>query len=508
MAKHANTVGLPATRDVEWYAATTSLPEYVEGGEGLCRPDLLVFLSKDGALLSTVTGAPGTLVGAAGAYAMEAMRRPATGAPHAPKRILATSCVLACVLRAQLPPSIEVGFARSPDAEALFERRRWDAAARTRERRAYLANGVDRCAVSSLFRASRALYDADPWTKLAAQGSLLSITSEALDVYDYFALLERREGAPPSMVLFADEASRDRYVALAARGTSPAAEPRPTWPQHLALRFVPRAALSPRERAELATHRWELAHPDACPRVELADHDGIFAPPSAQALRVIEAVSAAIGALVAEPAAALEAWRAGAPLDATLAVKTHGGAASVRLRGPEAPDQARAERVRGIVADLAALDASGASGALGASDASASGAAPDLGGATREDREAELMIEFVVSREGRATQDYMAVQRAIDLARDRFGVSIAAIAPAQLRELALEHLPLADAREDVGAGELLAAIRAFFGFLQRAGAIASAAPLLAVLDGDAERRLARRLRGRAWGTVAEAGATA
>lgn len=507
MAKRVNSSELPARREVEWVSGLVSLPEYVGSDEAPYRPDAMLSIRPDGAPLGFVTGEPGELMPIAGQLVRDAMRRPASGPPHAPARIRVSNPVLAHVLRAQLPRSIEIVSAPTPELDAAFEALRARAEAKRREARSYLPTTRAPGTVAALFEAAQTLHDACPSLPAEQGDVLLSMTSEALEVRDALVCLTRREARAPALLLMGDREAYDRYVcasdASGAAGSSRADE-RPRPPMHLALRFVPSAALSTRERAEIAHHAWPLAHAEACPEAEFVDADGVAGPASSHELAVFEAAARAVAVALADRHALLEALRGGAPFEATIPLRTPSGEIAVTLRAPYLADRQRAIDVRKLLAELRALDGRDPLAAAASPRAPAPRPLDEAVRDEREDLDAELMIHFVGSREGRATEEFMSCQRVIELARARFGVSVARLEPAQLREIVFTLLPRDAARDGPPARGIVDALRAFYGFLKRMEALPQADACLAVLDGDAAARLERALRERRDGGLTNA----
>jgi hypothetical protein len=418
------------------------------------------------------------------------MRRPVAGSPHAPTRIRVATRVLAYVLRAHLPSSIEIVCAPTPEIDAAFETLRARAELRARETRSFLLPMRDRRAVASLFQAARALHDALPSTRLAEGDALLSMTIDRLELQDLLVCLTGREGSAPALLQLHDRDAYDRYLAAT---TGASAGQRPRRPAHLAIRFVASAALSRHQRAELTRHRWPLAHADACPQADFVDEDGILGPPSSHEHAGLEAAASAVAKLVAEGDALLVACRGGAPFQTTVRVETSVGEVAVKVSAPYVADRERAVGIRRLVAALGALDAR---------DTAARGPLDCRALALRTDLDEDLMIQFVASREGRATEELLSCQRLIDVARAHFGVSVAGIRPAELRELVFETMPRVAPADGPSAGGTIDALRAFYAFLKRMEALPQADACLAVLAGDATTRLERALGARREGGCA------
>ena len=80
-------------RGVEWVGGLISLPAYVTGEGEPYRPETLVWLSDQGAVLGSTVGKPGEVLAQACESLQGAMEHPMIGRPHSPDHIRVESPV-------------------------------------------------------------------------------------------------------------------------------------------------------------------------------------------------------------------------------------------------------------------------------------------------------------------------------------------------------------------------------------------------------------------------------
>ncbi|MEO7731497.1 MAG: hypothetical protein ABIY55_11030, partial [Kofleriaceae bacterium] len=85
---------------IEWVGGLASMPAYITGEGDPYRPDMLIWMSADGAVLGHESGKPGSLLGLACESLRSTIERPIFGQPHAPQRVRVASRELAEALRA------------------------------------------------------------------------------------------------------------------------------------------------------------------------------------------------------------------------------------------------------------------------------------------------------------------------------------------------------------------------------------------------------------------------
>jgi len=458
------------TAGVEWAGGIVSMPAYVTGEGEPYRPEVLVWMVADGPVVGFSTARPGELLAGASDNFRDTMRSPMFGRPHAPARVRVSSPELASALRESLPPEIELLHAPTPEIDDVVAslREKMDEDADTEQ--SYLSPEIGADAVASFFAAAADLFRAAPWGIVPDDQSLLSVSIESLGVRDAAMSIIGRMGQSLGFVLFSGLVDFEAYLEAAGaveRGDAPRIPP------HFALNFERGAELSAALRKEIAAHGWVVAGPDAYPWLVAIDEDLVGRPATADELTIAEAVSRALLLAVAEEAALLAAWSEGTPFARTLRVKTHAGDVEVTLRAPYQDGPANWRPSHELLSDLADLRRDG----------------DEIDGEARNELEDELVQRFVASPEAERLAEVGACHFVMDYAADYFGVTIAKLKPADLREILFDIIPRKVSIDASKASWIIEETRAFYVFLKRELGLAQADACLRVLGGDATDKL-------------------
>lgn len=455
-------------RALEWVGGLASMPSYVTGEGEPFRPELLLWLNGEGAVVGTDMAKPGELLATAAAHLRSTIERPKFGRPETPGRVRVASPELADVLRAS-HPAIEVVVAATPeidDAMASMREMMMNERAHDDDE-SYLAPDIGADAVASFFRATAALFRAKPWEVVPDDQSLFSVTIDALGMRETVMSVIGQMGESHGLVFFREMADFDAYVEAAA---SIEVGMPPRMPPHFALNFERGADMPKALRKEVAKHHWELAGPNAYPSVIAVDEDLVARPPSALELRIVEAIALALPKVLADPV--LEAaFDGGEQLTHTVVVPTSAGAIEVMLRAPYAARPVRPPF--DVIGDLFDLGKEG----------------DEIDPKRREELEEELLEKFLTSPEAKSSSGIKACHLVMDVAADYLGMTIAALGPHDLRELLFEIVPRKVSIEASEARTIIEQARAFYAFLKRAYALEQADACLRVLGGDAVKRL-------------------
>ena len=457
-------------KPIEWVGGLASMPGFVTGEGKPYRPEVLLWIGADGAVLGHMAGAPGEVVSQAAEHLRRTIRQPMYGKPHAPTRVRVASRELADALQAA-HPGLEIVCAPTPELEEVMAAMREHMAEDAALEQSYLSPGVSPEAVGAFFRAAAALFRARPWAIVPSDQSLISVTIEPFGVRDAAVSVIGQMGESLGLIMFSGLDDFEAYLEMAeaaARGGAPKAPP------HFALNFERGADINAGLRREILQHGWEVAGTDAYPWLVAVDEDLVTRPATAEEISIAEALARALVELLAEPAPLLAAWQADQTVERTLRVATHAGAVDVVLRVPYAPQtQARLQAPLDLMAALREVDLDG----------------DDLDGEARRDLDVELLRQFSRSPEAQSVADIGACHFLIDLAVDYFGVTVVSLTSSDLRELIFETFPRKVSVPASEAGAIIDELRAFYTFLHREFALAQAEACLRVLSGDAVRRL-------------------
>lgn len=456
---------------VEWVGGLVALPGYVTGEGEPYRPEALFWMSADGFVLGSLVVKPGEALGRAAASLRRAIDSSLYGRPHAPTRVRVAAPDLAELLRAAFP-AIEVVCAPTPEIDAMLammrEKANEDANEDAEAEQSYLSSAIGPDAVASLFRAAARVFRAEPWRVVPSDHALFSVTIEKLGLREGAMSVIGQMGQSPGWIVFSGIDDFGAYLEAAdaiERGDEPPIPP------HVAVSFERGAELSPALREEIAAHGWEVAGPDAYPRLLAIDEDLLARPLTAKDVATAEAVALALPEVLSDEQALLAAWNGGAPVACTVAVATHAGELEVVLRAPYGRPPARpSDEALSELFDLA----------QGAEEI-----APDA----RRELEAELVRRFAASPEAEALPDVQFCDLVMDFAANRFGATIATLGATELRELVFEIIPRTVSIDASAARGIIEEVRAFYAFLEREFAHAKANACLRVLGGDAVEKL-------------------
>jgi hypothetical protein len=459
-------------RALEWVGGLGLMPSYVTGEGEPFRPEILLWLNAEGAILGTEMARPSELVRTAGEHLSNAMERPTFGPPQTPARVRVASPELADVLRAS-HPAIDVVLAPTPEIDDVLANMREMMSERESDDESYLAPDIGEEAMAAFFQAAAGLFRAKPWDTVPDDQSLFSVTIEALDMREAVMSVIGQMGQSHGLVFFRGMDDFDAYLDAAAA----IEEGRPPrMPPHFALNFDRGADVSKALRKEVAKHRWKLAGPNAYPSVIAVDEDLVARPPTALELRIVEAIALAMPKVLAGGHGALDAaFHGGEPVTRTVAVDTSAGAVDVTIRAPY--ERRPGRPTFDVLADLFDLDQD------------EDGIDPER----REELEETLVEAYLASPEARSGPGIKACRLVMDLAADYLGMTIATLGPRDLREILFEIVPRKVSVDASEARALIEQTRAFYTFLKRAYGLEQADACLRELGANAVKRLEEAL---------------
>lgn len=444
------------------------MPSYVSGEGEPYRPETLVWLDGEFAVLGTTLGRPGEVLALAARSLNDAITRPMHGKPHTPARLRVASEELAAVLRSS-HPSIEIVCAPTPEVDEVAALMREKLADPGDDEASYLAPDITPEQVSSFFNATAQLHRAKPWDVFPGSQNAIAVTIEKLNVREAALSIIGQMGQRFGFVFFSSLADHD---AFANGGVALQDGDKPKLPQHLALNFERSSEVPAELRAEVAQHGWELADPDAYPWLMSVDTDLVPRPGGTEEHTLAEAISRALLSLLAQRAALEAAWAGSTePVSRTFSVNTHAGAVEVTLRAPF--EKVVPRPPFDVLADLFELTRNGES--------------PEA--EERAPLEEELLRRFDTSPEAASLSEFGACQLVMDYAADYFGATIATLKPAELREIVFGIFPRKVSIEPSAARGLVEELRGFYAFLKRQFDFRPADACLQVLAGDAVTKL-------------------
>jgi len=406
-------------------------------------------------------GKPGAMLAAEPSHLRATIHSPMFGEPHTPDRIRVASGELARALRDALPSALEIVCGPTPEIDHLVasmsEHTSEDAPS-------YLSAGVGPDAIAKLFHAAASLFRAEPWKIVPSDDSLFAVTIESMGVRGAALSIIGQLGESFGFLLFAGLADFDAFLAAADAARH----------GDLALNFERGGELPSPMRREIASHRWEVAKPDAYPWLIAVDAGMVARSASAKELVIAEAICLALPEMLSEPRiAGAAAWIDERTTSRTMLVETHAGPVEITLRAPYSEEPRRERPSAELLADLAALT-------------SRAGAIDDEARRRLED---ELVERFAASPEARRLEQIQACRFVVDFALSYFGETVATLRGPQLRQILFEIIPNKVVLDRSQARWIIEETRAFFAFLKRDLRLPNADECLRVFAKDAVKRL-------------------
>lgn len=432
-------------RIIEWLGGIIPMPAYVTGEGEPYRPETLLWLGADGAVLGNEVARPGEVIGLASGSLQRTIESPVFGRPHTPERVRVASPDLAAALRAG-HPGLEIICAPTPELDEVAASMRAHMTKNLPESEpSYLSDEISVGAVAALFRAAARLFRAAPWKVVPGEQNLIAVTIESLDLHEAVITVIGQLGESFGLVLFS---SIDAFYDYLAGVDTIQKGGEASLPPHFSLNFERGADLPASLRKEIAAHRWEVAGPTAYPWLVSIDSSATPCAAEAEDLTIAEAIATALTKVLSERKALEAAWRGGEPVERALTVETHTGNVEVELRIPFEPSA---------------------------------------------DDDDDLLERFA-DAEGEAFADLQWSSFLVDMADQHFRAALPALGAADLRDIVFEALPFTVTVDASAATAIIEELRALYTFLGRELGLKQADACLAVLGGDATKRLEAALR--------------
>lgn len=284
----------------EWVGGWIVAPFHVTEGEPY-RPEIIpwVEMPDQDIVNGTVIDPKGPDVSFSGAL-LQAMKAPMVGPPRRPARIRVADRRLAEEIR-DAAQGIEIVVAPTPEMDHVLQHMVETFAAERDEHASYFEGGrISRETVEEFFRAAEGLFLLAPWKK-AADGQILRLDIPRLGVEGACLSIIGALGQSVGFLIFPSLSDFDRFLEAAERlgaseGMGAGEEPVDLGTPILSLTFERGADLPAGIRREVAKHGWPVAGPNAYPRVQKRDRDGMAAPLSERDVQVVSACAASLNA--------------------------------------------------------------------------------------------------------------------------------------------------------------------------------------------------------------------
>ncbi|HBH27803.1 MAG TPA: hypothetical protein DDX99_03025 [Desulfofustis sp.] len=453
---------------VEWIGGIFPLPAYVTGEGEPYRPEILMWLSGDGAILGSDIDRPGVVLAGAANSLKQTIKEPIYGRPHRPGRVRVASAELAEVLRAG-NPDIDIVCAPTPELDEVRQHMQKDFAAADDDEQSLLADGRTAPVLASFFSAAAALFRIKPWEVVPADEHLLAITLAEYGLFDAPLAIIGQMKRSFGFILFQTIEAYEAYL-VAADLVDAGEEPK--MPPHFTLNYERGADLPTTIRKEIYEHQWEVAGSDAYPQLTAYDEDMMLHLLSDDDVIMAEAIARGLTTVIAETQELQRPWVGGEPVSRTMMVPTAAGDMEITVVAPYAQGARAFDPSVDILAELVEVSRGGV--------------------ILDENRfralENELLRRFAASPEAGTLSEMGACSLVMGLALDYLGRSIVEVGSTRLQRLLFEFFPRKVSIQADKAHSIIAELRAFYHFLKREYGFKKADGCMRILGGNAAGR--------------------
>lgn len=416
-------------------------------GQGF-TPEMLIWISEDGAIVGTHMTSPGQALEEAAESLHETTEEPAEGKPRAPARVRVDSAELAETLRSALP-LIEFRHAPTPEIDGAIADLLEHLGAGGPEFPGYLSAGASANEMAGLFDAGVAFLRARPWDVLPDDESLIGFSCAKLAASDLAISVLGAGGEIRGLAVFDGVAAFEEFLDSIERhqkeGDGPIAP-------HIALHFdriddLPQSAVE-----EISKHGWN-DRSDESPWVSVFTETGESRGASSAQTRLLELITRAVTHLAAEPKALAQGLRAGGEdyvRELELPCADDADSIAVEIRVPH-PGLRYVEQAdfEGTLAELAELRG------------------PDFDPDSARAIADKLLAEYQGSPEADSAPDGGSAELLMDFVTYFCGTTVVDLEPMMLREFLFEWTPRKVAMPAAAAGPFVGELEAFLTFLAR-----------------------------------------
>ncbi len=461
----------------EWVGGVESLPNAMENGFEMPRPDSFIWVDvATGAVVGMVDAdnlrKPSDKRKAAFASLRESTEEPMFGPPRRPKTIRVKSKQLAASLALSFP-DIEVVCGPTPElanipraiALALIISGEEEEA-----KQSYFSPGMTSESLASFFEATAKLYRCKPWNQVPSDGHLIQVSIEALNLSNLVVSVIGQAGENFGFLVFP---SLSDYEMFAAYGKAMTRGHLLKMPTFCVLDFEKKSRIPEQLQDEIDSNGWKLAYRTNCPWLIVCEGEVDSRPPTAEEYAMVEALSHAIAAMCSKFKEHKDSWNFDTPRRFSQEISTHAGALTVELQAPIRRNYQ--PRIETLLSQLAQ-------------------AAQSRSEELEIQLATKLLDEFADSSFGQALgEDAYDCQILLELASYVSGTSIVGISPASLHDIVFEIIPAKVHMSPSEAGVCIEAARAFYHFLGDRYNLDVAEGCLKVLDDHAPAVLAQAL---------------
>ncbi len=275
-------------RSAEWVGGRLVAPMYIIE-DGPYRPDVILWMElPEGVVVGTHLMNPCKPDLSFGESLVRAMRDPMVGTPRRPRRVRVADASLATEVRAVLGDDVDVTVSPTPELHELVRMMSEHIDERDDgEPASYFEGGrVSPATVEALFRAASLLFRIAPW-KFMGDNQVVRVDIPKLGVHGACLSVIGALGEHLGIVLFPSLAGWEAFCEV--DHPQHQRDPVDLGTGYLSLSFERGADLPDTMRREVAAHAWPVDSPNAYPRVERRDSDGMPRPLVDGDVRIINA---------------------------------------------------------------------------------------------------------------------------------------------------------------------------------------------------------------------------
>lgn len=279
----------------EWVGGRLLTPMYITEGEPY-RPEVILWMElPEGFVVGTHLMNPAKPDLSFGESLVRTMQHPMVGAPRRPPRIRVADASLAAEVRVVVGDGAHVTVSPTPElhelvrlmSEHIGEREAGETASY------FEAGRVSPGAVEGLFQAARLLFGIAPW-KFIDDSQVARVDIPKLGVDGACLSVIGALGEHFGIVLFPSFAGWEAFSEV--EPPEHPGDPIDLGTGYLSLSFERGADLPDAMRREVASHAWPVDGPNAYPRVECRDRDGMLRPLVERDVRIISACATSFSA--------------------------------------------------------------------------------------------------------------------------------------------------------------------------------------------------------------------
>ncbi|MBI5477546.1 MAG: SEC-C domain-containing protein [Deltaproteobacteria bacterium] len=313
----------------EWVGGRVPGPFFITAGEPY-RPDVVMWLDADEDLVvgSNIVH-PSAPASEIGDCLTAAMTKPKAGPPRRPTRVRVATEALAEAVREVAGTDIAVEVGPTPEIDHIIRLMAEHVGAESGEPASYLEAGrVSVETVAAFFTVAARLYRAAPW-KLAWDSQVLALDVPAYGVQGVCLSIIGQLKESFGLLVFD---SYEKYRAMERASTQHQESGKPLenlGTSMLALNFDRGADIPPPMRKEIGAHGWEVAGPEAYPRVMLTEPDVLARPLTDRDVRLATVAAEAVVAFVKKHDDIFDVW---SPVPRSHEVSVEIGSEQVRAR--------------------------------------------------------------------------------------------------------------------------------------------------------------------------------